>query len=126
MKNLGDLFCSKARVEVLRTLCFLKQPVGLRKLSRISELHPRSTELALKSLMTEMLVVMQSSQGRPVYGLNQEHPETMRLQILFLEDMKQGLKTRTGEWETKAKEICGFLDDGFALLATGKESLREA
>lgn len=125
MDPLSHILSSKARVEVLRTLCFLDKPVGLRKLARICEVHPRSAELAIQGLIDEKRVVKSYEGSAPAYILNAGHSDTSRLRKLFNSDMCEVLKMKAEGCQPKALGLCTFMDDGLMLVAKGRASLND-
>lgn len=125
MTLLSSILSSKARIEVLRTLCFLDKPIGLRKLARICEVHPRSAELALQGLIAERRVIKSPKGSAPAYRWNAAHADALRLQKLFHADMSEVLKMKTKDYQSKALGLCKFIDDGLKLVAKGRASLND-
>ena len=56
-------------------LRFQPRGIGVRELSRIAGVYPRSAELALASLVDDGLVQREPSGRRVLYTLNQAHPD---------------------------------------------------
>ena len=71
---MGQIFSSAAKTEILRALHHQPDPLGLRPLARIADLHVRSAELALTDLVREKLIIRKRTPTRVYYALNRTHP----------------------------------------------------
>jgi len=127
MNFLGDLFNSKARTEVLRALCVLPKPMGIRPLARLTRLHPRSVERTLEALREEGMVIRHPHAGhKAAVAINRQHPAYGRLRELFHADTLAELSTRTSALAGRGVSLCSFMDDGLALIQRGRRSLHDA
>ncbi len=79
MKSLGNIFGTVARTDILRALYYQPEPVGLRYLARIADIHPHSAELALAALAHEQLVIYGKVGRRKLYELNMRHEDYISL-----------------------------------------------
>jgi len=116
MYSLGDMLSSKARTEIIEVLSRTQTKVGIRRIAWICGLHPRSVEIALKSLVDEKLVLKIPQKRGFAYTWNEDHPETSRLRQLFVHDEHQRLDRRTAPLSSEGKQLCAFLDDGLSLI----------
>ena len=127
MKPLGDLLSSKARTDILRALCVLPNPPGIRHLARLTRLHPRSVELALHALSEEGMVSRSPSKGRASrVKMRRGHEAYPRLCALFEADDLAEIANRPPALDKKAPAICAFMDEGHRLIHHGRRSLHDA
>lgn len=117
---------SKARTEVLRALCALPNPLGIRHLARLTRLHPRSVELSLNSLAAEGILTRLPDAGRTTgVQINRQHPAFSRLRELFETDTLAELATRTPALDRRGLAMCAFMDDARTLIHRGRRSLHD-
>jgi len=116
MHSLGDILSSKARTEIIEVLSRTQTKVGIRRIAWMCDLHPRSVEIALKSLVDEKLVLKIPQKRGFAYIWNEDNPETSRLRQLFVVDEHQRLNRRTTQLTSDGAHLCAFLDDGFSLF----------
>ena len=105
MNTLGHLLGSTARTDILRVLSYDVGPIGLRPLARLAGVHPRSAELALRTLVGEGLVLRRQAGKRPVYERNEGHPEADVLQSIFQAAALARVRQLSKELQTRARGI---------------------
>jgi hypothetical protein len=123
MTSLGYIFTSRARVALLEALAHLENPVGLRRLSWICDIHPRSAELALKGLIEEKRVLRKMVHSKPTYQWNGNHPEADRLRTLFQIDARERLKATKPLPLNEGKDMMEFMQEAHSIIQLGKEQI---
>jgi len=122
MKALGKLLGSAARTEVLRVLTCQPSPVGLRHVSRIAGIHPRSAELALKALVSEKLVKRNRRSGRSLYEMNHGHPDMPVLEAVFGAVARAATGERCSSLHQRARAILPFIEEATRMLTCARRS----
>ena len=123
MLFIGSLLNSKAQTEILRALCLLSTPVGLRELSRLTRQHPHSVERVLEALKEEGLVIRKPNSGKSAeIILNPSHRATDRLKTVFETDQHAELQTRTASLHERGKWICSFVEEAHTVMASARSS----
>jgi len=125
MYFIGDLFSSRARVQILSAMTLLENPVGIRSLSRIADVPLRSAQLAVQGLCEEGVLNVSKTPKKPEYSLNMSNPVTNRLNVIFRADLSEVLRSRSPELHAKASALCPFLEEAEALVHHGRKSLNE-
>ena len=120
MKTLGELLGTAARIEVLRVLTCQPHPLGLRHLARRAGIHPRSAELALKSLVNETLVNRTQTDTRALYEMNRSHPDVPVIEAVFAAAAHAAIRQRNASLQAKARRILPFIDEATRMLASAR------
>lgn len=105
---LDQFFSSKAKVQLLRTLCFQDQPFSLRQLASISHIPVFSVQRALKQLFEEELLHKKKVKNKLLYSLNPNHELADLLMRVFELENKERLKKRSLQYTQRAKQALQF------------------
>jgi len=116
MRTLGKLLGSAARTELLRVLAYQAGPVGLRPLARLAGIHPHSTELALRALVGEGLVLRRQSSTRPLYEWNPDHPDAPVLESVFKAAEQAYVRQRGSALREWAQAILPLIQEASQML----------
>lgn len=117
MKTLGTILGSAARTDILRTLYYQPEPVGLRYLARIAGVHPHSAELALEKLIHEALVLCDRIDLRKLYELNVKHVDTVILTSIFDASEHVSIKLRNNNLNKRAACILPFVAEASCMIS---------
>jgi len=120
MKTLGKLLGSAARTEVLRVLTCQPGSVGLRHVARIARIHPRSAELALKTLVSEKLVRCKRTATRTLYEMNRGHPDMPILEAVFEAAARAAISKRSSVLQERARAILPFVEEASRMLGRAR------
>ncbi len=123
MKSLGNIFGTVARTDVLRALYYQPEPVGLRYLARIADIHPHSAELALAALVCEQLVIYGKDGKRKLYKLNMHHEYYVFLATVFTALERLYVKQNNNNLNKHAYKILPFIEEASHLIAYAKGGL---
>jgi len=120
MTKLGTLLSSSARTQILRTLHYQPEPIGLRPLARLAGVLPRSAELALDALANEHLVCVSHDSKGPRYAINREHADTAILAAVFTAATSASIASRSRSLSARATHILPFIRETGNMLASAK------
>lgn len=120
MRSLGNIFGTVARTDVLRALYCQPEPVGLRYLARIADIHPHSAELALATLVREQLVIYGKMGRRKLYELNVHHEDYIFLETVFTALERLYVKQNSNNLNERACKILPFIKEASRLIAYAK------
>lgn len=116
MKTIFDIFTSKARGRILRTLYFQHQPTPLRHVALISDLPVYSVQNALDSLLTEEIVCRHEKGNNVLFELNKHHPLYSILEQLFITEAKTRIRMTAELLPHKARQSLEFANTTKTLL----------
>lgn len=116
VKTTFDIFSSKARGRILRTLYFQHNPTPLRHVALISDLPVYSVQKALDSLLTEAIVCRHEKGNNVLFELNKHHPLYAILEQLFITEMKTRLRINAEKLHQKARQSLKFANTTKTLL----------
>ena len=122
MKRLGSLLSSAARTEILRTLAYQPEPVGLRQAARIAGVLPRSAELALAGLVKEKLVTRKRSATRMLYRLNQDHADVPVLEAVFAAAAQGFIRAQNRLLGERTTAILPFIREASRMVARARRT----
>ena len=122
MKDLGALFSSAARTNVLRALYYQPESIGLRSVARLASIHPRSAELALASLKKDGLVKQKRITGQKLYRLNRRHPDTPLLTSIFKAAEHAELIQNQAALSRRALRLLPFMREATRMMKKAKRS----
>ena len=74
VKNIFDIFTSRAKIMILRTLHFQEEAIPLRHLSLISGLPIFSVQNAIDPLLDEAIINRIEKDNNVLFALNEKHP----------------------------------------------------
>lgn len=123
MNSLGKLLKSPARIEVLRALCALDIPVGVRALAVLARSHPYATSRVLAELVREDLVEKTAARTRPGFRMRNHHPEAARLRALFASDRETLRQRDAEELSKRAKSFLNFNCRALRVMDQARRSL---
>lgn len=108
MFDVTDLFSSKAKVKVLRTLFYQSAPLPLRQIAALAGSPLFSVQRALKQLVDEDLLIRKKKGRYTLFSLNPDHVYYSFLAQLFDLEMKSRIAFSSRGYEQKAKEVVDF------------------
>lgn len=126
MSNIGHLFSSAARTEILRVLSEMKEGAGVREIARLAGVYPRSAQLTLAGLVDEKLVKRRTARKRTLYLLNPEHNNTALLEKIFREVSDDSIRARSRTLQERGRSILPFIDDAISMLRHAKKGRHDA
>lgn len=95
MNQLGLLFSSAARTEILRVLAYQPASIGLRQAARLAGVLPHSADLALRALTFENVVKRERVSTGARYRLNEDHPGHPVLRAVFAAATQETIRSRS-------------------------------
>lgn len=116
MKTVFDIFTSKARGRILRTLYCQHQPIPLRHVSLISDLPVYSVQKALDSLLAENIVCRHEKENNVLFELDRQHPFYPVFEQLFITEMKTRIRMAAEMLHHKARQSLEFANTARTLL----------
>ena len=123
MTNLGSIFSSAARTDILRVLWCQTGPLGLRQVARLAGVHPRSAELALEGLVVERRVAHRKTPRRSLYRLNRRHPEVSLLDAVFDASNQARWASGRSTLDRRGRSILPFVEEAGALLGHARKRI---
>lgn len=108
MFDVTDLFSSKAKVKVLRTLFYQSAPLPLRQIAVLSGSSLFSVQRVLKQLADEDIVIRKRKGRYTLFSLNPQHQYYSFLAQFFDLEMKSRIALSSKGYEQKAKEVVDF------------------
>lgn len=120
MQTIFDIFTSRARGRILRTLYFQKTPIPLRHVALISDLPVYSVQNALTSLQDEKLVHRFDMGNNALFELNPHHPLHPILTQLFVTETNAQIRESAALFQHKAKHCLNFASSTQKLLRRAK------
>ncbi len=108
MIDLAEIFSSKARTKVLRTLYYQAEPIPLRHVATISDLPVFSIQCALKALVGEKIIKRKKRKKYTLFSLNEDHPCYQFLSKVFHLEMTSCLQADSDQYHKKAKSVLAF------------------
>lgn len=116
MQKLANILSSNAKTAILEVLCLKSFPARLREIVYLTELAPRSVQLALRSLEKDGMLIKEDRE----FSLNRQHIFYPALRKLFIEARRTKEILRAEEYSSKAQEALDFASQGLALLSRVK------
>lgn len=116
MKTVFDIFTSKARGRILRTLYCQHTPTPLRHVALISNLPVYSIQKALDALLAEEIVSRREMGNNVLFELNKEHLLYPILKQLFITEMKTRIHMAAEMLHHKARHSLEFANAARVLL----------
>ncbi len=120
MRECLDIFSSKAKIKILRTLYYQCDPIPLRQIAYISGLAVFSVQHALKQLEKDHLILKRKKHKHTVYEINRKSAYYNFLNNLFLIEMKHTISTRAEHYHKKAHKTLLFIQSTLNLFQTIK------
>lgn len=121
MKNIFDIFTSKARVMILRTLYYQKQAIPLRHVSSISNLPIFSVQNAINSLADEKLIIKTEEDNNILFELNKEHPLYGILEQFFTIEINNRICREAGLFYQRARQTLEFASAANIIFKRAKQ-----
>ena len=126
MVELGTLFSSKARTDILRVLHELADGAGIRQVARLAAVYPRSAERVLAQLTSERLALCRKSKGQTVYSLNHDHPDAAVLAAIFEAANRASIQQASAALHDRAASILPFITETSTMLKRARSGLGDA
>jgi hypothetical protein len=120
MKNIFDIFTSKARVMILRTLYFQEQAIPLRHVSLISGLPIFSVQNAVGSLLGEKIINKTEKDNNVLFELNKKHSLYDILEQFFIFEVNNRIRLEAESFFQKAKQVLKFASDANIIFKRAK------
>lgn len=117
MVDLAEIFSSKARIKVLRTLYYQQEPLPLRQIAYISETTLFSIQRALHQMVEEGLIVKKKQNQYRLFSLNRDHRHYHFLNQVFDAEREIPLLCC---YDKKAASLLDFVCDARNLLKAAK------
>lgn len=110
MNNFIDIFSSKARVRILRTLYFQPQAIPLRHIAYISDLPVFSVQNAVGSLLEDEIINSLKKDNCVLFKLNKSSPFYTVLEQFFTIEINNRIRMEAKTFYQKAREALAFAD----------------
>lgn len=123
MNSLGQLFKSPARIEVVRALCSLDVPLGVRPLAVLAKTHPYATLQAVRELVAEGILERCGTRTRPRYRLDERSADVPRLRAVFEVDRDFQMQADDESLSRRARDFMAFDRKALGMLLSARESL---
>ena len=108
MKNVFDIFTSRARALILRTLYFQKEHIPLRHISAISNLPVFSVQNAVTPLVDEKIIKRIEKDNNVLFELNKEYPLYSVLEHIFIVEVNNRISLEAAAFYERAVQILEF------------------
>lgn len=108
MIDFFDIFSSKAKIKILRTLYYQECAISLRQIAYISELPVFSIQNALKDLLREKIIKKRKKGNRLMIQINKESEYYNFLKELFCIEEKSRIAAEAKQFDQKAKNVLMF------------------
>lgn len=108
MKNVFDVFTSRARIIILRTLYYQRLAIPLRHVSSISNLPIFSVQNAIGSLLDEKLLILTEKDNNVLFALNKEHPLHNILEQFFTMEANNRISLEAKRFSQRARQALEF------------------
>jgi hypothetical protein len=119
MDKSADIFSSKTRVRILRTL-FYQQRMPLRHIAYFVGGAVYAVQYALKKLVTEKIVLHVYDKKHILYRLNKTHRAYPFIQHVFEGELHMEINSRSRLYNIKASSIISFCDSSRKLLSQAR------
>ena len=120
MGQLGDIFSSRARTEVLFALVAQPCAIGLRQLSYVTKIPTRSVELAVARLHDQGWVHWNVQNRQAQIKLDAAHPDYELLLALWDTAQQVGLRQRGLRMGARAKAVLSHCKKTRRLMSRAK------
>ena len=120
MFDLGVIFSSKARVGVLRTLCYQGAPLPLRHIAYLSGAPLYSVQRVLQQLVHEKMVIEKRRGKYRLFLLNRRHAYYAFLHQIFDLEMKHQIIFSSTQYHQRAKELLDFASSAQHLIGENR------
>jgi DNA-binding transcriptional regulator GbsR (MarR family) len=120
METVFDIFTSRARGRILRTLYFQKTPIPLRHVALISDLPVYSVQNALATLRDEEIIHRIDMDNNALFELNTKHPFYPILTQLFTAETNAKIQQAAELSQHKAEHCLNFASSTQKLLRRAK------
>lgn len=121
MQDISDIFTSKARVKILRTLYFQLQPTPLRHIAYISDLPIFSVQNATKSLLSDKIINKREKENYILFELNKKHPLYTVLEQFFIIEINNRISREAQTYFQKAKQALEFANAANIIFTYAKK-----
>lgn len=108
MDNFFDIFSSKSRVKILRTLFFQPQAIPLRHIAYISDLPIFSVQNAVKSLLNDKMITKIVKENYVLFELNKKNSLYTVIEQIFLIEIDNRICMEAKTYYQKAKRALEF------------------
>ena len=119
--NIFDIFSSKARVKILRTLYFQPQPIPLRHIAYISDIPVFSVQTAIILLLDEKMLNRTEKGNYVLFELNRDHPLYAVLEQFFIIELQNRIQTESKTYCHKAKLLLEFVNSANIIFQRTKK-----
>lgn len=121
MKNIFDIFTSRARGMILRTLYFQELPIPLRHVALISDLPIFSVQNAVTALTDEKIIIKTEKDNNVLFELNKEHPLHNILEQFFVIELNARICLEARSFYQKAKQTLKFANAANVIFKRAKQ-----
>ena len=121
MKNMSAIFTSKARVKILRTLCFQEQAIPLRHLAYLSDLPVFSVQNALKAFVSEGLIVRTERDNNVLFELNPSDVFYPLMRQIFHLETGYHIRSEAKKYFAKAAQVLQFAGITHRILSRARK-----
>lgn len=121
MLNIFDIFTSKARVKVLRTLAFQVEAMPLRLIASVSDLPVFSVQNALNSLCLDGVVIRTAKENNVLFELNKTSDMYELLMQFFILEANYQISREAKKNFQKAARVLAFASSAGAIFQSAKK-----
>lgn len=120
MLDISDIFSSRARCKVLRTLHHQTAPLCLRHIAYLSGAPLFSVQRVLKQLVDEKMVARKRRASHVLFSLNRQHRFDAFLTQVFDLEMKHHIVSASADYQTRAKHVLHFSHSALGIIKEAK------
>lgn len=108
MIDIADIFSSRARFKVIRTLYHQTAPLCLRHVAYLSEIPLFSVQRVLKQLVDEKVLTRKKSGSHALFSVNRQNKYDSFLTRLFDLEMNSLIAFSSDAYQKRAKSVLHF------------------
>lgn len=121
MLNISDIFTSKARVRILRTLAFQGEPLPLRHIAAVSDLPVFSVQNAAQSLTADGILLKTERENNVLFELDKNSEIYDLLLQIFLLEARYRISKEARKNFRKAARVLEFANSASAIFRSAKK-----
>lgn len=121
MNDIFDIFTSKARVKILRTLYFQLQAIPLRHIAYMSDLPIFSVQNAVKSLLNDKIISETKEVNYVLFELNRRNPFYALLEQFFIIEINNRICMEAKTYYQKARQALEFANAANTIFKRAKQ-----
>ena len=111
-----DIFSSKSKIMILRTLYFQTRPIHLRQIAHISGLPIFSVQQTLKNILKDNILEKSRHGNNVLFKINMHHPFYNFLSNVISFEMQNSLCQRALKYHNKAVAALSFASNSIAFF----------